>query len=244
MTTISILTCVLGEPQALRVTADSIKPYLSDRINWIIKFSDKSDKKFVESFAGKHINIYQKKDSSLYDALNQCLESCDGDYYIVLGAGDTILPDGMRVLLEMLNAGSMTGVSYHAPILFNSTGAISNPNPGALKHFMSCPHPSSLYKVKNSLAINGFDSSYRIAADYDHMSRYALTFGEGLLINSPPLVSFMGGGLSDIRALESHLEATLVRMRVWKTPDIRIYGDLLHETANTIANNIRHNFNG
>ena len=61
MISISILTCVIGEPQALRATANSIKPYLSDRVNWIIKFSDKSDKKFVESFAGKHINIYQKK---------------------------------------------------------------------------------------------------------------------------------------------------------------------------------------
>ena len=70
MTTISILTCVLGEPQALRATADSIQPYLSDRINWIIKFSDKSDKKFVESFSGEYITIQQKSDSSLYDAMN------------------------------------------------------------------------------------------------------------------------------------------------------------------------------
>lgn len=242
MTTISILTCVLGEPQALRATADSIKPYLSDRINWIIKFSDKSDKKFVESFSGEYITIQQKSDSSLYDAMNQCLAICQADYYLVLGAGDTILPDGMKAILEKLSAGSLTDVSYHAPILFSATGAISQPYPNSLKYFMSCPHPSSLYKVENSLAIGGFDSSYRIAADYDHMSRYALTFGVGVALNGPPLVGFMGGGISDNRALEGKLEVNLVRIRIWKAPDIRIYGDLLHETATTIADNIRHNF--
>jgi hypothetical protein len=52
----------------------------------------------------------------------------------------------------------------------------------------------------------------------------------------------MGGGISDNRALEGKLEVNLVRIRIWKAPDIRIYGDLLHETATTIADNIRHNF--
>jgi glycosyltransferase involved in cell wall biosynthesis len=242
MVTLSILTCVIGEPESLRATANSIKPFLSEKLNWIIKFSEKTDRKFIENYSGSYIKVDNKPDLSLYDAMNQCLALSNADYYIVVGAGDTILPDSMELLVRLLNSGEISEASYHAPILFSATGAVSQPSPNLLKYFMSCSHPSSIYRVKNSLAIGGFDSSYKIAADYDHMSRYAKAFGYGVVLNVPPLVSFMGGGMSDNRVLEGKLEVSLVRIRVWNTPDIRIYGDLLHETATTIADNIRHNF--
>lgn len=242
MTTLSILTCVLGEPDVLRNTAKSIAPFLSDDVEWVIKFSKQSEKDFVDSFSGEHVKVYQDPDNSLYDAMNQCLKYCGSEYYIVLGAGDIILPDAMVVVLDKLRGGFLVDPSYHAPILFAATGVISEPNPPALKYFMSCPHPSSLLKVKNSLAINGFDDRYQIAADYDHMSRYAVTFGVGSTLQTPPLVSFMGGGISDMRALEGYMEVNLVRIRVWNTPEIRMYGDILNEAATALSSNIRHNF--
>lgn len=242
MTSISILTCVIGEPDALRNTAQSIAPFLSEKIEWIIKFSDKSDKGFAKSFSGDYIKIYHEPDTSLYDAINQSLAYSKREYYMVLGAGDTILPHGMEIIVEKLNSSSLSEPSYHAPILFSATGAVSQPDPSSLKYFMSCPHPSSLLKVANSLSIDGFDTRYVIAADYDHMSRYSKTFGIGIGIQMPPLVSFMGGGISDLRALEGYMEVNLVRMRVWNTPEIRMYGDMLNESATALSNNIRHNF--
>ena len=74
------------------------------------------------------------------------------------------------------------------------------------------------------------------------MSRYALAFGAGVPLDASPLVSFMGGGISDLRALEGYMEVNLVRMRVWNTPDIRMYGDMLNESATALSSNIRHNF--
>jgi hypothetical protein len=242
MTTLSILTCIIGEPESLRSTAASIAPFLSKNVEWIIKFSDKSDKAFINSFTGEFIKMYQEPDASLYDAMNQCLKFCESDYYMVLGAGDMLLPEAMTTIVENLKSESLGAASYHAPILFASTGAVVQPDPSSLKHFMSCSHPSSLLKVKNSLAINGFDLRYQIAADYDHMSRYSVAFGAGLALNIPPLVSFMGGGISDMRALEGWMEVNLIRIRVWGTSDIRIYGDILSESATTISNSIRQNF--
>ncbi|MBU3593080.1 hypothetical protein ICN42_03110 [Polynucleobacter sp. 71A-WALBACH] len=242
MTSIAILTCVTGEPAVLQNTAASISPFLSENIQWVIKFSDKTDVKFANSFSGENIKIYREADTSLYDAMNQCLSYCQTDYYMVLGAGDMILPEAMKILLDKLNSGLLSEVAYHAPILFAATGAVSQPDPNSMKYFMSCPHPSSLLKVKNSLSINGFDVSYKIAADYDHLSRYALTFGAGIHLDTPPLVSFMGGGISDLRALEGYMEVNLVRMRVWNTPDIRMYGDMLNESATALSSNIRQNF--
>ena len=242
MTSLAILTCVTGEPDALRKTADSISPFLSENLKWVIKFSDKSNEDFTNSFAGENIEIYRESDVSLYDAMNQCLSYCQQDYYLVLGAGDMILPDAMEVLLRQLKGETLNAVSYHAPILFAATGVVSQPDPNSMKYFMSCPHPSSLLKVKNSLAINGFDISYKIAADYDHLSRYAIAFGVGTSLDVPPLVSFMGGGISDLRALEGYMEVNLVRMRVWSTPDIRMYGDMLSEAASALSSNIRQNF--
>jgi hypothetical protein len=148
----------------------------------------------------------------------------------------------MEVLNSRIASNPLSAPSYHAPILFAATGAVSMPQPEAIKYFMSCAHPSSLLRVKNSLSIGGFDVQYQIAADYDHLSRYAMAFGLGEALDMPPLVSFMGGGLSDARALEGYIEENLVRIRVWKLPDIRIMGDLLNHSAVNISNSIRHNF--
>jgi len=225
MTTVSIISCVIGEPEALRKTAESIKPFLSNQLNWIIKFSDASAKDFVESFKAPNINVYQQADSSLYEAINQSLALCNSEFYMVLGAGDMLMPEGIEALRERLTSRALIASSYHAPIIFAATGAVATPRPDAIKYCMSCAHPSSLLKVKNSIAINGFNLDYKIASDYDHLSRYAIAFGVGEVLNIPPLVSFMGGGLSEARALEGYIEENLIRIRVWKTPDIRIMGD-------------------
>lgn len=241
MTTLSILTCVLGSPPELKITADSIQPWLSDNLKWIIKFAEGVDSEFIKKFTGEHVEIYQELDVSLYDALNQSLCVCKSDYYMVLGAGDALLEEGMGVLSKFLTAENFSKPAYHAPLIFNATGAIFKPNPTGLKYSMSCAHPSSLLKTKNSLEINGFNKDYKIAADYDHLSRYAIKFGEGEVLNVPPLVSFRGGGISDVRSLEGYLETLLIRQRVWNTPDIRIFGDVLRTSSTAIADTINQN---
>jgi hypothetical protein len=242
MTTLSIFTCVIGEPPSLKNTAESIAPWLSDNINWIIKFSEKTDKNFINGFSGHYVTTHQESDSSLYEAMNQCLALSKSDFYMVLGAGDTLLADGAGSLRKLLLENALVGSAYHAPLFLEAARDSFYPSPGELRHRMSCPHPSSLLRVKNSLLIHGFDTSYRIASDYDHMSRYSIAFGNGETLNIPPPVSYMGGGISDVRALESYMEALLIRQRVWGTPDIRIFGDLLKYTATTISDNITQNY--
>lgn len=241
MTTLSIFTCVIGEPTSLRKTAESISPWLSENINWIIKFSDKTSKQFIDSFSGTHIKTHQAIDSSLYDAMNQCLALSESDYYMVIGSGDTLMPDGVASIHKLLLNNALSAAAYHAPLFLEFGDHVFHPNPSELKYGMSCPHPSSLLKVSNSIAIGGFDTSYKIASDYDHLSRYSITFGSGEILNIPPLVSYLGGGISDMRALESYLEALLIRQRIWNAPDLRIFGDLLKYTACTISDNIAKN---
>ena len=235
MKDISILTCVLGEPANLHQTANSIRPWLSEKIEWVIKFSDKTGEKFIENFNGPHIRHIKESDSSLYDAINQGLMGLNGDYYFVLGAGDKLISDGMSALTDMLKSDTFDKCSYHAPIFMEASNTTWTPDVMQIAHGMSCPHPTSLLSVKNSLAIGGYDGSYKIAADYDHLSRYATEFGFGCALDIPPLVSFVGGGMSDVRGLESYLEVMLIRQRIWKAPDIRIYGDLLKGSANIIS---------
>lgn len=73
MPSLSIISCITGEPETLYKTAESIKSYLSEDINWIIKFSDKVDLNFIEGFRSPYTHVYQRADSSLYEAINQSL---------------------------------------------------------------------------------------------------------------------------------------------------------------------------
>ena len=241
MTSLSIFTCVIGEPNSLRKTAESIAPWLSEHVDWVIKFSENTSQQFIESFSGAYIKTHKSVDISLYDAMNQCLRLSDRDYYMVLGAGDTLILDGMAAVNELLLSNSLNASSYHAPLFLEFGSHTFHPNPSKLKYAMSCPHPSSILKISNSLAITGFDTSYKIASDYDHLSRYSIAFGNGEVLNISPPVSYLGGGISDVRSLESYLEALLIRQRIWNTSDIRILGDLLKFTATTISDEISQN---
>ena len=224
---ISVLTCVKGEPESLFLTFESIKPWLSEYFKWTIKFSNDASTDFINKFNHPNIKLHQEEDSSLYIAMNQCLKVIDTDYYLVLGAGDTLSNDGMSQLYNLYTETELNSTSYFAPIYINSSGQTLYPDPNSLRLRMSCPHPSSILKVSLSLELKGYDLSYQIASDYDNLCKYVKKYGNGQVLNIPPLVSFASGGMSELRAFEGLLEEELVRMRVWNDQNIAVCARLL-----------------
>lgn len=237
--TISILTCVLGDPDALHATSASLKPWLGPSLSWTIKFSETSTDAFVRSFAGSHVEVVRRADRSVYDAMNQGLELLRADRYFVIGAGDTVTEPGMRRMTDLLAGDALDHSAFLAPILLEASNRVFAPQPDTLRVRMSCPHPGAILEVAKSRAIGGFDTTYRVAADYDHLSRYVLRFGPPRVLDMPPLVSFAAGGISERQSLEGYLEEELIRKRVWKAPDLAVHGRMLERSAGFIGATIR-----
>lgn len=225
----SVLTCVLGAPDALEATRVSLLPHLSPQVSWTLKFAANTPAEFIAHFEHPHVHCLQSRDTSVYDAMNQGLHGMEADYYCVLGAGDTLQADGLQQLLQRLAQPDAPAACF-APIVYAGSGTVWTPSPHELPVRMSCPHPGAVLGVGRSREAGGFDPGYKIAGDYDLISRYVRRFGFGENLTQP-LVRFAGGGLSDTRAFEGTLEEELIRMRIWKAHEYAVHARLMRRSA-------------
>lgn len=228
--TLSVLTCVLGEPESLALTFESLKPWLGPAFTWTLKFSETAGDAFVRRFEAPHVRILKSRDRSLYEALNQGLRALETTHYLVIGAGDTLLAPGVQALQALPPPGPDGPSARFAPVFITSTNTVMAPDPSALAQRMSCPHPGAILQTARSRALGGFDTRYEIASDYDHLSRYVRAFGPGEALRIPPLVRFAAGGMSERRSLEGYLEEELIRTRIWHSPGTAVL-DRMQERA-------------
>lgn len=226
---LSVLTVVLGNPDALTATFSSLKPFLSPDFFWTLKFSSSTSNEFLSQFEHPFVAIHQGPDCSIYDAMNQGLKHIPTSHYFVLGAGDTVLASGLNRLVSLRLAQQNFGPIF-APIIWSDSGFVLAPMPNDLSIRMSCPHPGAILSVEKSLEVGGFDTGYKIAADYDHLCRYVKAYGAGLTLDAP-LVQFAGGGMSEVRAFEGALEEELIRMRVWNSHEYAVHARILRRTT-------------
>ena len=84
------------------------------------------------------------------------------------------------------------------------------------------------------MELGGYDTRYKIASDYDHLSRYVLKFGAGK-IGKEILVKILAGGISEKNNLEAYLEEELIRKRVWNSVDWLTYQRMLNKSAENIS---------
>jgi hypothetical protein len=216
---LTIITALHSEDNSLNESFISITPQLTDDVRWLIKYStDLVPSELLNLTSHSYIDLICRFDSSLYEGLNQALNYCDSEWFMVIGSGDSLTVNAVQKILEEIkkhpNAEAFLFATKHI-----SNDFIITPNPSEIHLRMSCPHPSAILKVKNVTNINFFNTSYKIASDYDLISRYLIAFGNFLCFDDV-LVNFKGGGLSDVRGLEAYFEEEIIRTRVWNSPQI------------------------
>lgn len=238
MKKISILTCVVGEPENLINTFNSISGLLSKNFTWTLKFHDGTHSDFINKFENKYVNIQKKCDASLYDAMNQGLEFMVEDYYFVLGSGDELNGALFKKIQKQLEDDNYSAPVYFFPVQYLNSNQILQPIPENFPVKMGCPHPGTLLLRENSLEIGGYNVNYKIASDYDHLSRYLQRYGTGKKGNDV-LVNILSGGMSEQRSLEAYLEEELIRKRVWKSVDWAIYDRMLKKSSENISHFVK-----
>ena len=97
-----------------------------------------------------------------------------------------------------------------------SWGRVWVPDPSGFEQRMSAPHGSMLMSVGEVRKLGGFNEAYRIAGDYDLVSRILTKMSARLLWQTAkPLAFCSGDGVSVRNYLEAFLEESLIRLRVW-----------------------------
>jgi len=126
--------------------------------------------------AGQSLKIVRKKDSGIYDAMNQGAEEAEGKYLYYLNCGDRFYSE--RVLQEMADfisggahregTGQSPGI-YYGNIFERLTGQkiASNPHMDAFGCYRNVPCHQACFYSGELLREHPFETRYRVRADYE-----------------------------------------------------------------------------
>jgi glycosyltransferase len=212
---LSILTAILDGDKLVHETARAMLETLAlGNVEWVIKDSRSAFNTDLLPLANLDgVKLVARTDDSLYDALNQALQTATGDYFMVLGAGDTLRPSAPRALSSMLTSLGGEFRSGFFPIYHVKRQELLPARPDLIHIGMTTPHPGCILNTDGAREIGCFDSRYRIAADYDLVVRYLRRWSK-FVIAQIPIIDFLGGGLSERYYRETALETALIRERI------------------------------
>jgi len=179
---ISVITAVYNAKETVREAIESVlsQDYADVELVVIDGASSDGTTELLESYR-EHIDIFiSEPDHGIYDALNKGIKHATGDVVGFLHADDLFADE--TVLSKVAAAfasgdvdavyGDLEYVSKDAPdkvIRYWQSGDFSRHR---LKHGWMPPHPTFYVRRSVYQEHGGFDTSFRIAADYDCMLRF------------------------------------------------------------------------
>lgn len=204
----SIIVVCLNAGDRLAKTVESILAQKYENYEIVIKdggSKDGSVQKIKDKYENedmyKHIKIYEQKDSSIYDAMNQAVRLANGDYCIFLNAGDdfydeTVLgkiADGIR---NESYPDIVYGNLYHKAL---DTVIYSSPEINDFACYRNVPcHQTCFYK-RNMFDERGYNPEYNVRADYEHFL-WCYFAKKARIVYIPEIVSsYEGGGYSETK---------------------------------------------
>lgn len=210
---ISIVTVVKDDPSGFDRTRVSISNQSLKDYEWVVVDSSREPLTKLDN-----IKYSWTDPQGIYPAMNLGIEQSTGEYVYFLNAGDTFSgPNSLEMVLP-----SLTGEcdALVAEVLFiNERGKEIAPTPinlekEALRFFASGrfpPHQGLIVRRSLLASLGGFDTAYKVAADFDLFLRLSQTAN----VCSTPVVMarFHVGGKSSQSWVLAQREFHRARMR-------------------------------
>lgn len=191
-----IIVCLNAGIDLLKTVESTLNQTFSD-YEILVKDGFSKDGSVDQLPKNSKIKIIRKKDSGIYDAMNQAIAECSGEYVIFMNAGDCFFNEKVLELAnqEMLkkNGYIYYGKSYNAQAkMFDKCPPMID------KYFcfrsMIC-HQATIYKA-SLIKKRMYDVTYKISADREWLM-YAVIKENVHPVYIPVNVAlFQGGGLS------------------------------------------------
>lgn len=231
----SILVVCLNPGGKLKDTLESIWKQTCRNYEVILKdgLSDDGSLAYAESMRKKlpSLEVIAKKDSGIYDAMNQAASAAHGRYLYFLNCGDVFYDE--RVLEKMhalfLEKPVRTGI-YYGNIYERRTGreVASNPQLDMFGCYRNVPCHQACFYDRRLLLAHPFDTRYVVRADYEQFLWCFFTgeIPEGIsFVHTDVIITdYEGGGFSETKrnrklSAKEHREIVEKYMpigKVWK----------------------------
>ena len=230
----SIITVSLNAGDKLIQTVENILAQKDAEFEIVIKDGLSSDGSVdkVKALNDPHINIFEQKDTGIYDGMNQGISLASGDFYIFMNCGDHFYD--VNVLSRFEDAAKKHIEANGAPtekkplILYGSRySSISesieyiSPKITPLVCFRNIPCHQAICYSKECFSKRLYRPEYKVRADYEHFLWSVLKNNTDTVYVEEPVCRYEGGGYSESpkaikRSAAEHKEITRMYLSKWQ----------------------------
>jgi len=222
---LSVITIHLNQFAGLRSTMASLKRLLGEPgVEWILvdgaSMPETPDQQETLKAALARANVgISEADEGIYHAMNKGTAMARGDYLLFLNAGDEMHPN-FRPENLFRDLGNRWPVMVWGTCVERYRGgqtiAVKTRSPRWAWYGIPALHPSILFR-RQALGESPFDTSFRIAADYDLVCRLLHT-GDPVVLHQHTISVFHHGGVSDSLDHLTRQEENRVRLKHFSVP--------------------------
>jgi len=247
--TISVITAVFNRVTTIGQTLDSLRAQTWPNVEHLVIDGASTDGTLdlLQSRRAELSVLLSEPDSGIYDALNKGLALAHGDIIGLLHSDDIYAHT--RVLERIAHAftdpridgvyGDLDYVSSTDPTRLVRRWRAGDYHPKRLARGWMPPHPTLYLRRSVIEHWGGFDTDFRIAADYDAMLRY-LARGRLRLAYIPEVLVRMRLGGASNRSLSHILRKSREDYRALRRHDVGGLGTLAWKNLSKLSQFWRH----
>ncbi|WP_171239686.1 glycosyltransferase family 2 protein [Ruegeria sp. HKCCA5491] len=157
------------------------------------------------------VRYFCEADKSLYDAMNQAVARCAGEYVLFLNSDDLIADaDSLANVQKAIVPGKPDFV-YGETVFFDDEGNRRHARrltPKSILQRLPFGHNAMVLKRSLFLEMGGHDLQFQIAADYDMVLRMILSGHSGHRLQMPVSLFRIGGVSADTDAAGAEMAAS------------------------------------
>lgn len=192
----SIITVVRNAVNTIEECIQSVEDQSFTDFEYIVidGLSDDGTSELISERIASIDTYVREKDAGLYDAMNKALAMCRGRFIGIINADDAYFQDTLLNVQKVLLEHPRSQIVYGGVQIFSTEGGSLFVDHAKLDRAMIA-HPSCFVSADTYRQLGNFDTSLKIAADYDFMFR-ALKAGVVFHNSRLLLAKYRPGGTS------------------------------------------------
>lgn len=177
----SIVTVCLNAESTILETMNSVMEQTYPDYEYVIWDGESKDHtlEIIKEYAeAENIFIFSKKDSGLYNAMNQAIKKCNGDYILFLNSGDTFADESVLAdVADLIQKDDSKADIYFGNVLRKREDkTVLETYHGrdiVLRLLLAgrMPCHQSIFTKREVMQKYGFDEKYSITADYNFLMK-------------------------------------------------------------------------
>lgn len=196
----SIITVSLNSGLKLLETVENVLKQTYRDFEIIVKDGGSTDESVskVKDLNSSFVKIFEEPDSGIYDAMNCAVKKASGDYIIFLNAGDKFYSGDVLERVARMDLPE-SGTIVYGDTYFAAWDSLSKAPPKITGSvcYRNIPCHQAIFYSRDVLLERGFDTSYKIRADFEHFAYSYFKAGRRFIYANLPVCFYEGRGFSE-----------------------------------------------